>query len=335
MSNKFNLKSKLLSLDKKQNLEYNYKYMLISQKLFVRTSIATASVCFSLIGFAFWITPSNFQAPKLDHSHIRMAYIFQGQAENFATPRYQLDYIKDVCGGGLSESPIHFHDNRDNLVHLHWQKVSGGQLLKFYGLNLIGGLDSYMGLKIDDILKAKFTPIPIHSVSLPKAKIENLFVYIKKDDQLIKKNTKDFLEQDLETFFGQNSQTRLDFEEVEKQKEEDRKRKQSFWQNNFQIEAKAHNGVEHRTQSEAEKHEAEQKLIEKEKLELEKKNTQAILEALEKTKTQDKETQKELKAVNNLLGDVVIFAQEKEPSPEQVKARFDTLVPLSDSVCGG
>jgi hypothetical protein len=258
-------------------------------------------------------------APKLDHSHIRMAYIYQGQAENFGTPRYQLDYIKDVCGGSLSESPIHFHDNRDNLVHLHWQKVSGGQILKFYGLNLIGGLDNYMGLKIDDILKAKLTLIPIHSVSLPKTK--NLFVYIQKDGVIIKKNTQDFLNQDLETFFGQNSQTRLDFEEAKKQSE-------LF----LEIKTKAHAEIEHLNQTEEQKHEAEQKLIEKEKVELERKNTQAILDNLVKKQTTD---QTELKKVNNLLGDVVIFAQEIEPNVEQIKARFDDLVPLSDSVCGG
>ena len=72
-------------------------------------------------GILYTITPTRIAYPKMDHFHFRLQYIFRGQAEDFGTPRYQIDYLKDVCNGALSESPIHFHDNVDQLVHLHWR----------------------------------------------------------------------------------------------------------------------------------------------------------------------------------------------------------------------
>ena len=45
-------------------------------------------------------------------------------------------------------------------------------------------------------------------------------------------------------------------------------------------------------------------------------------------------SEEELTRINNVIGNVVIFAQEKEPTKEQIKARFDNLVPLHDSTCG-
>ena len=43
----------------------------------------------------------------------------------------------------------------------------------------------------------------------------------------------------------------------------------------------------------------------------------------------------ELKRINNLIGNVVIFAQDTEPTSEQITERFSNLVPLHDSTCGG
>lgn len=43
----------------------------------------------------------------------------------------------------------------------------------------------------------------------------------------------------------------------------------------------------------------------------------------------------ELKAINNLLGNVVIFAQDQQPTDQEISARFNALTPLSRSTCGG
>jgi len=45
--------------------------------------------------------------------------------------------------------------------------------------------------------------------------------------------------------------------------------------------------------------------------------------------------QEKLTRINNLLGNVVIFAQKDKPTDQQIKERFSDLEPLSDSTCGG
>lgn len=48
------------------------------------------------------------------------------------------------------------------------------------------------------------------------------------------------------------------------------------------------------------------------------------------------ETEEEkLTRINNLIGNVVIFAQSEKPTDTQIKAKFANLVPLTDSTCGG
>lgn len=45
--------------------------------------------------------------------------------------------------------------------------------------------------------------------------------------------------------------------------------------------------------------------------------------------------EEQLKRINNLLGNVVVFAQKNRPSAQQVKDRFAKLDPLPESICGG
>jgi hypothetical protein len=47
------------------------------------------------------------------------------------------------------------------------------------------------------------------------------------------------------------------------------------------------------------------------------------------------EDEARLERINNLIGNVVIFVQNEEPTDEQIKDRFNNLTPLHDSVCGG
>ena len=48
------------------------------------------------------------------------------------------------------------------------------------------------------------------------------------------------------------------------------------------------------------------------------------------------ETQQEKRTrINNLVGNVVIFVQKDKPADQQIKDRFNKLLPLDDSTCGG
>lgn len=251
---------------------------------------------FGFFGTLFVITPSNFWSPKIDHSHFRLQYVFEGKNEDFGTSIYQQDYVKDVCDGSLSINPIHFHDGKNQLVHLHWQRMTGGEVLKYYGLNKIGGFDDLMGIKLDGLLKFKYTTIPIHGKNLPEPKAEDRFwVYSGNEKGFEKREFDDFLKQDLETFLKTDSKIRVQFEEAVKDK-------QSLL-NLSSIKVDAHSEIS------------------------------SI--ATPSDNKSPEPTAEELKDINNLLGNVVIFIQPQEPTNEQIQAKFKNLEPLSSSVCGG
>jgi hypothetical protein len=302
----------------------------------------------------FGLSKDNISYPAKDHSHFRIKYIFQGQEEDFGSPRYQTDYTKDICNGTLTTSPLHFHDNKTDYQHTHWTRGTGGQFLKFYGLNLIGGLDNYLGFKLDEL--PKITPVPIHSNSLPKPRTtDKFFVYTGEEVdgkwQIRSRNWQDFVNQDFETFLGKESQVRKD--------EEKYGTKRSSFQLPLTITTQAHNGEEHATLDEATKHE----MLTKERALANTKNNQVIsvvssiansntssnitvsqanslnsTNSISSTNSQNSSSEvstEELKSINNFLGDIVIFVQDKEPTQEQVEARFKTMVKLEKSVCGG
>jgi hypothetical protein len=291
----------------------------------------------------FGLSKDNISFPQKDHSHFRIKYIFNGQEENFGSPRYQTDYTKDICDGSLTESPLHFHDNKADYQHQHWTKNTGGQFLKFYGLNFIGGLDGFMGFKIDQL--PKITPVPIYGKHLPEPrKGDTFWVYtgLESNGKWEIKNRKfaDFVDQDFETFFGTESQVRKDLEKYDV----------GFFdfKNILGIVAEAHSGEQHDTLDEEAKHVLE--LAEKQNTEKLNNLATEISSDFAKDKVQtssssipqvqiqpeyDTVTGQELKSINNFLGDVVIFVQPGEPTQDQVQARFQSMVKLDKSTCGG
>ncbi len=301
------------------------------------------------VSILFLLTPDRIKFAKSDHYHFRLQYIYKGQSEDFGSPRYQTDYVKDVCSGAITESPIHFHDNKDQIVHVHWQDMTGGDVLKFYGVDLVGGMSGAMGLKFGELLKLppQFIWLPIHSNSLPKASPdEQYYVYVGDQNNYVKKDFKDFLNQSVEKFIGVDSKVRLDKEESDKWQKKISSNPSSPDNLLDTIKVKAHNGEDHQTLSEAEAHEQKVKLDLKEKEGLELRNNQAI-DSKSKTERTSKsqaqtvkaetaiKTEEELRQINNMIGNIVIFVQKEEPSSKQINARFNKLEPLSPSVCGG
>ena len=247
-------------------------------------------------GVLFAITPKNYWSPKIDHAHFRLQYVFEGKNEDFGSASYQQDYLKDVCNGSLSTSPIHFHDQKNQLVHLHWQRITGGEVLKYYGLNKIGGMDELMGIKLDDLLKFKYTTIPFHGKNLPQPKSNDKFwVYSGDEKGFEKRDLNEFLNTDLETFLKTESKIRVQFEEAT------RENRNSL--NLSSIKVNAHSEIASTTTSQ---------------------DGSVPEPSLE-----------ELKEINNLLGNVVIFIQPDQPTNEQIQTKFNNLEPLTKSVCGG
>lgn len=153
--------------------------------------------------YAYIASPEHVRKPTNAHYHFRMQVLVDGKAEDFGSQEYQKGYPKDLCNAALVEQPIHFHDNKDQFVHIHWKGVTGGEVLKYYGWNLIGGLPSALGYKLDDL--GSIEKVTAHGNYLPKrAAGTNYYVYTGDENGYQERKWEDFLNQDLEAFFGKS-----------------------------------------------------------------------------------------------------------------------------------
>ena len=212
-------------------------------------------------GWAYKTTPSVLQSPTAAHYHFRLQIINDGQPVNFASEPFQTPYDKFSCSMDLPEEPIHFHDNLDQLVHIHWQGITGGMVLKNYGWNEIGGRDTILGYRFD----GGFWPqaITTHGNILPQKPTQfNYYLYTGDQTGRQLRNWQEFLDKDLYTFF---------------------------------IKTVTPNTT----------------------------NTPSTSMEMGTTK------------IKNVVGNVVLFVQDKQPTEEDIQKYFDNLIPLPESTCGG
>lgn len=236
-------------------------------------------------GYLYASTPEHIRKPTYQHYHFRTQIIVDGKSVDFSQDEFQKETgTSTTCSAAVGSVPIDFHDKMDQLTHVHWNSMTGGEFLKDFGWNYIGGNDDLLGRRYDDGIKP--IKVNIYGKHLPQVSEKaNFYVYVGDKDTYEQKSWDDFLNQDLETFFGKKSNIGHS-EEVSSS---------SFLDKIFP-KAYAHGEV---------------------------------MDEHESSKSEE-----ELTRINNLVGNVVIFAQDKEPSSQQIKERFDNLVPLHESTCG-
>lgn len=237
-----------------------------------------------LYGYLFVSTPEHIRKPAYQHYHFRTQVLVDGKAVDFSKDEFQEETVASTtCSAAVGSVPIDFHDKMDQMTHVHWSGMTGGEFLKYFGWNFIGGSDDLLGRRYDAGLMPN--SVKIYGKLLPTTSEKTKFyVYVGNKDSYQQKNWDDFLKQDLETFFGKKSN--IGHNEVSYFNVMD-------W---LFPKVSAHGGV------------MDEHLSDK--------------------------SEEELTRINNLIGNVVIFAQEKEPTQEQIKARFNHLVPLRESTCG-
>lgn len=259
-------------------------------KILILVLLAILLVPAAFLGYLHASSPNIIRNPELEHYHFRMQILVNGKAENFADPKYQTGYSKDQCTADLPTEPIHFHDGKDQFVHIHWEGITGGMVMKYYGWNKIGGVPSALGYRFDDLKHIK--KVPIHGNLLPSVPEDaNYYVYVGDEKGYKEKSFQDWTNQDLEKFFGKTS--------------------------NFP----AHQTNSHKFS-----------LIDKL---FPRAYAHGTLDDGHSDPANNETDQERLTRINNLLGNVVIFAQKDKPSDQQIKDRFNLLLPLSDSTCGG
>lgn len=245
----------------------------------------------SYAGYIFAASPEVVRNPKLEHYHFRMQILVDGKAQDFGTKAYQTGYAKDNCNANLPEQPIHFHDNKDQFTHIHWEGMTGGMVMKYYGWNYIGGMSNALGYKLDKLSDPQ--KVTTHGNYLPpKPQQDQVYVYTGDENSYKERNFNDWKSQDLEKFFGVTSNSPAH--------KINNGGSTSLLDKIFPR-TYAHGGEDDGNDGEA-----------------------------------GEETEQEtLTRINNLLGNVVIFAQKDKPTDQQIKDRFNDLEPLSDSTCGG
>lgn len=152
-------------------------------------------------GWLYASTPAQLRMPAAAHYHFRLQIINHGQPVNFAADNFQTPYDKLSCSVDLPTEPIHFHDNLDQFVHIHWQGITGGMLLKQYGWNEIDGSARTLGHRFNQGIFPK--PIKTHGNILPeRSPADNYYLYTGDQTAHKLKDWQEFLHQDLELFFA-------------------------------------------------------------------------------------------------------------------------------------
>ena len=158
----------------------------------------------SYAGYVYAASPSVVRNPKLEHYHFRMQILVNGKAEDFSSRAYQTGYAKDQCNANLPEQPIHFHDNKDQFTHIHWEGMTGGMVMKYYGWNYIGGMNNALGYKLDKLSDPQ--KVTTHGNYLPAVpKDATFYVYTGDENGYKERSFDDWKKQDLETFFNTTS----------------------------------------------------------------------------------------------------------------------------------
>jgi len=278
------------NMAEKDNKESN-KFRFSSRiKLFLFVVLGIMFFTGLFFGYRYTSTPAHLRYPVFDHYHFRTQILVDGNTIDFSADEFQQEYDASSCSAELTGQPIDFHDGEDQMTHVHWGGITGGELLKYYGWNFIGGSDNSLGTRFDQGLLSMHA-IPIFGDFLPEiAEDIKFFVFTGDETEFEKRDWQDFLDSGLEEFFGTESLLNTTGEQV-----------------GFNI------------------------------LDIFSGTVSAHGEVVdEHSEIQSGESEEErLTRINNLIGNVVIFAQDSEPTDKEVTARFNDLVPLHDSVCGG
>lgn len=156
--------------------------------------------------WAYHVSPRAIRQPLPDHLHLRLQIINDGKPVNFAAEPFQTPYNKDFCDATLTKEPFHFHDGKDQFLHLHWQKLTGGLMLKHYGWDFIGGLDNILGYRFDQL---PATPaVSVHGRVLPQPPAgAHYYVFTGDRNGFTERRWQDFLYRDLKSFLEDQPKT--------------------------------------------------------------------------------------------------------------------------------
>lgn len=174
------------------------------KKWFIAALIMVLATVVVIGSYAYLVSPAGIRNPRMEHYHFRMQLIVDGRAMDFGKGVFQTPYAKGQCSADLAVEPIHFHDQKDQFVHIHWDGMTGGLVLKNYGWNFVGGADSRLGYRLDELPRIKSVPI-FGNILGQEPDSAEFWVYTGDGNSYQKRSFDDFLKKDIEQFFNKES----------------------------------------------------------------------------------------------------------------------------------
>lgn len=159
----------------------------------------------SFYGYLYVSTPAHIRNPAFEHYHFRAQVVVDGKDVDFSADEFQQHYDSASCSIDAGEQPIDFHDHAEQMAHVHWDGITGGEFLKYFGWNFIGGSDDTLGRRYDDGIM-RMHNVGIYGDLLPDLPDNaNFYVYAGDENDYEQKDWNNFLNQNLEEFFGKKS----------------------------------------------------------------------------------------------------------------------------------
>lgn len=154
--------------------------------------------------YIFAASPGVIRNPYLQHYHFRLQILVDGELVNFGSAKFQTPESNVSCDTSLPAVPLHFHDHKNQIVHVHWDGMTGGLLLKDFGWNYIEGPSEVLGYRFDSLPGIK--KVRIHGNDLPAVPAgDHFYVYSGNENSYKERSFNDFLHQDFELFFNHPS----------------------------------------------------------------------------------------------------------------------------------
>jgi hypothetical protein len=116
----------------------------------VITAVAIVVLFGGWNGYLYATTPEHIRKPTFQHYHFRTQIVVDGNAVDFQKMNFKRKRLYlQLAVLLLAVLPIDFHDKMDQLTHVHWNGMTGGEFLKYFGWNYIGGEDELLGRRYD------------------------------------------------------------------------------------------------------------------------------------------------------------------------------------------
>jgi hypothetical protein len=257
-----------------------YTYPL--NKVLVVSVIAVSTIVLA----AYFIFNAVISRPHLNNPvptfyQLRMQLVIDNNMVNFSENSFQVSSNDETCSETITKEPFYVAKNKSQLIKVRWEGLTGGEIIKYFGLNYIGGFDDILGFRFDAFPAVSKINTHGKNLNIPK-KEDNMYIYKGNRLDYTKVTTQDFLYKDLELIL-KKSKIRQKHDE----------NKVNRWFDNIFVSAEGNNEIS----------------------------------------LQPQYTDGQLNEINDLIGNIVVFIQDQEPTSDQVADRFANLEPLDANAC--